>query len=159
MAKPAIARKWKAGELHTSCVEYFDWAHDNPLHEARPFAYQGDSWVEEVAKARAFTRQGLCTFLGVSIKEWDSYKDIDDLMPVYEWAEQVIYQQKFELAASDLLNASFIARDLGMTDKRELGGIPGQPLEVSAREQLLDRLAGIAAALGTAAVDPGADGS
>lgn len=152
-SKPSASKQWTADELYLTAIEYFNWSHNNPLYELRPFAYKGDSWVEEVPKARAFTERGLCTFLGISLKEWQEMSKADHLAPITSWAEQVIHQQKFELAAADLLNAGFIARDLGLSDKRELGGIPGQPLEVSAREQLLDRLSGIASSLGTDGTD------
>lgn len=134
------------GELHASMIEYFDWAHDNPLEEVRPFSFQGDSWNHAMDKARAFTEQGLRVFLGLSKKDWTALREDEAYEHVFGWADEVMYQQKFELGAADLLNASFIARDIGLTDKRELGGIPGQPLEVSARDQLLDELARIASA-------------
>lgn len=147
-SKPQASALWTADKLHAAIVEYFDWAHSNPLLEAKPFAYKGDSWIEEVDKARPFTLHGVCTFIGVSLKEWAELEKDEELANVCAWASQIIYQQKFELAAVDLLNANFIARDLGIADKKEIGGIAGQPIEVSAREQLLDRLSGIAASLG-----------
>lgn len=36
--------------------------------------------------------------------------------------EQIIRQQKFEGAAAELLNPNIIARDLGLADKKVLGG-------------------------------------
>lgn len=118
--------------LKASCAEYFDWAHENDLEEVKVFAFKGDSWNHEVARPRAFSLHALCVFLGISRARWEAMKVDEELAEVQAWAEDVIYQQKFELAAAELLNPSFIARDLGLADKRELGGIPGQPLGIAA---------------------------
>lgn len=108
--------------LRKCCIEYFDWAHESPLQEAKAFAYQGDSWIERVDKARAFSLKGLVTFIGLTEGQWDELKKQVKMNPICEWAETVIYQQKFELAAGDLLNANFIARDLGLAEKVDQKG-------------------------------------
>ena len=45
-----------------------------------------------------------------------------------EWAEAVIYRQKFEGAAADMLNQAIIARELGLVDRKEMTGLGGGPL-------------------------------
>ena len=44
--KPKFER---AEDLWSACVEYFDWAHDNPLHEAKAFAYEGDVTIVQMS--------------------------------------------------------------------------------------------------------------
>lgn len=141
------ARFWKRGvlpdagiysdpkQLMASAIEYFDWSTDNSLFEERAFAYQGSVTIEDLRKPRVFTLRGLCNWLGVALKEWPALKGKSpEIARVCEWAEEIIYQQKFELAAADLLNAAFIARDLGMTEKRELTGAGGRPLSIITSE-------------------------
>lgn len=106
--------------LQSACIEYFDWAHDNPLTEAKAFAYQGDSWVESIDKSRAFTLKGLCVFLGINESKWAVWKSDPRLSDICGWAEDVIYTQKFEGAAAGLLNPSIIGRDLGLAEKSEV---------------------------------------
>ena len=112
-----------ADQLRAACVEYFTWCHDNPLYADSVTTYQGTTTHEPIAKMRAFTLQGLYMFVDVSQRQWGTWRtERDDLRPVIEWAEAVIYRQKFEGAAADLLNASLIARELGLADKREHSG-------------------------------------
>lgn len=106
-------------ELKQSCCEYFEWVEENPLWEAKAFAFQGLVTVETLPKMRAMTKEGLCLFLDIALSTWDLYRQRKDFMGVVEWAENVIYTQKFSGAAADLLNANIIARDLGLADKQQ----------------------------------------
>jgi len=102
-----------------SCHEYFEWVDNNPLMEAKPFAFQGASWVESVPKMRAMTINGLCIFLGISMDTWRRWRDCEDkdFCAVIREVECIIREQKFTGAAADLLNPNIIARDLGLNDK------------------------------------------
>jgi hypothetical protein len=116
--------------LWSSCCEYFEWNRDNPLWEMKAFAHQGAVTQEPVAKMRAMTIGAMCVFLDISNETWiDWRKNRDDLQPVIKQVEAIIYAQKFEGASADLLNASIIARDLGLADKRELSGPGGGPIQ------------------------------
>lgn len=120
-------------QLWAACVEYFDWVEDNPLHEAKAFAYEGVVKVESLPKMRAMTLGGLCLFLDITDQTWRDWKaGRPDLLGVITRAEAVIYQQKFTGAAADLLNPNIIARDLGLADKKELSG--GVAITVSAED-------------------------
>jgi hypothetical protein len=107
---------------------------------------------------RAMTIAGLCIFLDIDQTTWRDYGTKKDFSRVVTRAEEVIRSQKFAGAAADLLNANIIARDLGLTDKQEFSGPNGGPIEtkdVSAREFISGRIAGIAARNG-ASGDTGA---
>lgn len=102
---------WKAA------CEYFDWCTQNPLHEAKAFAYEGEVTLAELPKMRAFTMAGLCFYLHCNEAYFRQFTDKGEgFSTVISEIEKVIYRQKFEGAAADLLNANIIARDLGLKD-------------------------------------------
>lgn len=109
-------------DLRASAIEYFDWAHDAPLSEAKAFAYQGSSWVESLDKARVFTIKGLAVFIGVPSTELEALRSNAAFVSVMQWIDDVIYTQKFELGAADLVNATMISKDLGLVDKKSVEG-------------------------------------
>lgn len=146
MAAPKGNQFWKARSSHgrkptfpspdalwEACQEYFQWVEDNPLWEARPFAYQGEVTIATVAKMRAMTITGLCLFLDISFEAWSQYRKRKGFVEVCTQAEAVIYSQKFAGAAADLLNANIIARDLGLRDKTEteVSGPGGTPIQIA----------------------------
>jgi hypothetical protein len=141
-------------DLWSAAVEYFQWAEDNPLYEAKAFAYQGDVKVEKLPKMRAMTITGLCIFLDVSKRTWDAYREQEDFLLVATRVEDVIRTQKFEGASADLLNANIIARDLGLADKSELD-VKGS-LQTMSQEDLDARLTVL---LGKAGTGPAAGGT
>lgn len=132
MAAPKGNQFWKARSKHgrdkifasadllwESCCEYFEWVEENPLIEAKPFSFQGTSWLEHIPKMRAMTIGGLCTFLDIDETTWREWKKKDDFSPVVTRVERIIRDQKFSGAAAELLNPNIIARDLGLSDKSE----------------------------------------
>lgn len=106
-------------KLESACLEYFTWSHDNPLYADQLVTFQGSATHEPVAKMRAMTLAGLCMFLDIAKETWRAWRESrPDLSEVMDWAEAVIYRQKFEGAAAELLNPSIIARDLGLVDRQ-----------------------------------------
>lgn len=105
-----------------AAVEYFKWCDENPLFEQRiSFGAYGQVTYANVAKVRAYTYQGLCRYLGCNTEYFRNFKnqkrtDGQDFSSIIKAIEEVIYQQKFEAAAADLLNANIISRDLGLAD-------------------------------------------
>lgn len=126
-AKPKFEN---AEDLWAACCEYFEWVEANPLYEDKLVTFQGAATHEPVAKMRAMTISGLCIFIDVTFETWTEWrKSRSDLSDVIARVEAIIYQQKFSGAAADLLNANIIARDLGLSDKSELSGPNGGPIE------------------------------
>lgn len=115
-------------QLWKAAIEYFEWSDENPLLEQKAFAYQGVITKTEITKMRAYTITGLCIFLGVTRNYLTDLKDrlnLDtrqgkDFSRIIKMIEEIIFTQKFEGAAADLLNANIIARDLGLTDKKDI---------------------------------------
>lgn len=117
-----------------AAVEYFIWCEDNPLMDTVVQKIKVDRDTEEiklveVPKMRPFTMQGLCQFLGVNTVyfnhfETDLKEKTDDMSKdfnkIVTHIRETVFNQKFTGAASGFLNANIIARDLGLTDKKEV---------------------------------------
>jgi len=106
--------------LYEACGEYFQWVEDNPLIAAESVKFQGIGKTMMVPKMRAMTITGLCNFLDISFPTWKDYKSKPDFSDICARVENIIYQQKLEGAAADMLNHAIIARELGLTEKKEV---------------------------------------
>lgn len=121
--------------LFEACCDYFQWCDDNPLQEAKLVSFEGVSSLEEVPKLRAYTINGLTLFIDITDRQWREWRTTrQDLLPVIEWAEKTIKDQKFVAAAAGLLNANIISRDLGLADKTEISGPGGGPVQSITKE-------------------------
>lgn len=109
-------------EMYERCKEYFAYVLANPLKEIKVFQFQGGIVEGEVAKPRAMTVKALCIFMGCSTDTWSNYRKREGFAEVCELVDNIIYTQKFELAAADLLNVQLIARDLNLREKIEQTG-------------------------------------
>lgn len=110
-------------QMYDRCKEYFAYVIANPLYEVKVFQFQGGIVEGEVAKPRAMTIKALCIHLGCSVDTWANYRKREGFSEVCALVDDIIYTQKFELAAADLLNVNLIARDLGLREKIEQTGI------------------------------------
>ena len=106
-------------QLRNACYEYFEWVEENPLYEEKIFHSSGMITKDTVTKMRAMTIGGLRIFLGICEQTWVNYKNNPDFLGVVKEVEEIIYNQKFEGAAADLLNPNIIARELGLADKQQ----------------------------------------
>lgn len=134
--------------LWEACCEYFTWNTENPLHEAKAFAYEGSVTIEDLPKMRAMTIAGLCMFLDVDQTTWREWRvSRADLSPIITRAEAVIYRQKFEGASAGLLVPNIIARDLGLAEKTDVQAnvkVSDERTPDEVREAIAGKLAGIA---------------
>lgn len=118
--------------LWSAACEYFKWCESNPLLEEKGFAFQGTVTKETFEKMRAFTMSGLCFYLHCNEAYFRQFKsDNEGFSTVIGEIEQVVYRQKFEGAAADLLNANIIARDLGLKDRTD-HTTDDKPIDMSA---------------------------
>jgi len=111
--------------LWQAACEYFEWCENNPLIEVKGFAYQGIVTKEGFPKMRAMTMSQLCFYLNCNEAYFRQFKtdlkpEDKDFSTIIEQIEKTIYNQKFQGAAADLLNANIIARDLGLVDKSKI---------------------------------------
>lgn len=107
--------------LWQAACEYFQWCEANPLKEEKVFNYQGTIVRTSVDKLRAMTLSQLCFYLNCNEAYFRTFKkqlpkDEIDFNTVISEIETVIYNQKFQGASADLLNANIIARDLGLSE-------------------------------------------
>ena len=120
MARSSHGRKpiFKSpAQLWDGCIQYFEWVEENPLQEQKAFHAAGHISKTNINKMRAMTIQGLCIFLGISDDTWANYKKKSKgFLAICKDVESIIYNQKLTGASADLLNASIIARHLGLKD-------------------------------------------
>lgn len=109
-------------EAWERCCAYFNYVKENPLYEEKVFQFQGEPVHASVTKPRAMTLRGLCIHLGCTRQTWDNYRKREGYSEVCDLVDAIIYTQKFELAAADLLNANLIMRDLGLKERVEQTG-------------------------------------
>ena len=110
---------WKAA------CEYFDWCEKNPLYETKAFAFQGVITTEQIPLMRAMTLSQLCFYLNCNEAYFRTFRaqlpeGEKDFNTVIGDIEKAIYNQKFQGASANLLNANIIARDLGLIDKSDI---------------------------------------
>ena len=117
--------KYQPEELWNEFVQYSEWVESNPLHEQKVFSFQGEITTHEMPKMRAMTLTGFCLFADISIDTLHNYRQSKDFIAITTRIEGAIYQQKFEGASADLLNANIISRELGLADKRDLSSTDG----------------------------------
>jgi len=153
MAAPKGNQFWKARSKHgrdkifatpeimlEAAFDYFQWSEDNPLKKA--IVYQGAVSPDSEELMRAMTVKGLCIYWGVNTKYLNDFisdlnldkKEDNDFSEVISTIKEIIETQKFEGASAGLLNPNIIARDLGLTDKKELSGSVENPLTMVIRE-------------------------
>lgn len=147
--------------LH-ACIRYFEWNEQSPLEVTKLMVVDNQLRRPKVKKPRPMTIQAMCAFLGISRRAWQMWRDREDLAPVVEEVEQIIFSQKFEWAAVGMFNPSLIARELGLADKSELSGPNGAPIRTevsSARDILASKLSSLAATGEDAGDSGGPDGA
>jgi hypothetical protein len=108
-----------AQQIDENFEEYAQWIENSPLNEVD---FRGKDATEVVLpKMRAMTKDHFSLACGLS--GWDvleSYKERgEDFKEVITRIEKFIYYQKFAGSAAGFLNPNIIARDLGLTDKKE----------------------------------------
>jgi hypothetical protein len=107
-------------ELRAAAENAFTWLHKHPKRRALTFHYKGAITKTYETCERPFTFHALALRLGLSYNGLNGYRDKPGFAEVMEWIDDVIYVQKFEGAATGLLNPNFIARDLGLAEKSEV---------------------------------------
>lgn len=119
-----------------AACEYFQWSDENPWikYEAIKSGDMAGQLVS-IPTARPYTMHGLCSYLGVNTAYFREFKERltendKDFSTVITRVEETIYQQKFEGAAVNALNANIISRDLGLIDAKDLTS-KGEKLEHS----------------------------
>lgn len=120
--------------LWEAACEYFKWCDDNPLQETKAFHAVGMITKTDIPKMRAYTIEQFLLYVHASTSYIRSFKirakegeikDGKDFLTVIEQIEKTIYIQKFTGASAGFLNPLIIARDLGLSDKKDLTSSDG----------------------------------
>ncbi|MEL6204113.1 MAG: terminase small subunit [Pseudomonadota bacterium] len=119
-------RAYKTAEdLQEAVDSYFDWIEKTPLWELRTVGKE----LRRVPKMRAPTLLGLCGFIGMTTETWRQYRGKEEYSAVTTRTDELMRAWKFEGAAAELFHPNIIARDLGLSDKSEVTGKDGGPIE------------------------------
>ena len=121
--------------LLKECARYFRWVELNPIKSEKAFGGKNGIQKTDMKHLRAMTMEGLCTFIGVSIRsfnDWgrpNSRQYREDLSPVVSRVKQFMREQKLSGAAAGVFNPMIIARDLKLREHNEISGPDGGPIE------------------------------
>jgi len=125
-AKPKAGRKkhYEPEELWDAACEYFQWVDENPLKEQRIYSTKDGLQTRYISKKRVYTQLGLQIFLGISTNTFCNYANgngtYKEFPHIISNIKEVIFNQKFEGASSGFFKENFIARDLGLVDKKKV---------------------------------------
>lgn len=122
-------KAYKPDELWEEACNYFEWIDENPAIGNDTKTKSGGKNGEELEikttkSVKPYTESGLQIYLGITDTTWENYcSGVDsyaDFLAVTKMIKKIIYTQKFEGAAIGQFNANIIARDLGLTDKKDI---------------------------------------
>lgn len=89
--------------------------------------------IIQVPTARPYTLSGFCLYVGASESWWRNFRIkeglSDDFLTVIHWIETVIETQQFEGATVGAFNANIISRKQGLSEKSEMTGKDGGPIQ------------------------------
>lgn len=108
------AHKYTPEQVFDLAVRYFEWAERSHIQAAETASFQGDVYESKIHKPRIFTLNGFRLFSGLSeavLLKWRKEPGFSDVM---DFIDGVVYEQKFQLAANNLVNAPFIAKEIGV---------------------------------------------
>ncbi len=105
-----------------AACEYFEWIVANPISVQDN---KGTKNVNTIDFIRPFTLVGLCIYLDCSSSYFRTFKSLlkkkdKEYLTIITRIEEIIYNQKFEGAAIGIFKENIIARDLGLTEKKEI---------------------------------------
>ena len=111
-------------DLWESACKYFQYCDANPWVKNEAIK-SGDmvGTTMEVETAKPYTLTGLCCFLNISLETFSNYsknQDYKTFFGVCKQIREIVYTQKFEGAAVGVFNANIIARDLGLSEKKDV---------------------------------------
>lgn len=103
-------------DLESAIDQYYEHVVSTPIWSSK--AMVEDKVIRDVpvSHMRIMTIEGCARYCGISYETWTQYKKKEGFSDVIKEAEQVIREYKLGGAASGLLNANIIARDIQLRD-------------------------------------------
>lgn len=120
--------------LLEGAIEYFQHVDANPEYVIEARSEDGMIVNHPVPKRRPYTPEGLAIWLGSNVAYFRTFKSQQQDNPkaagfleAIAWIENVIYNQQYTGAAVGTLNASIVARRLGISETLNIGS--GAPVQ------------------------------
>ena len=107
-------------DLWDKACGYFAECDGRPLLSREYTESAKGTFTKITEHAIPYTWEGLYVF--ISITTLDNYKADEEFLGIISHIGNIIRNQKFVGAAAGLFNSNIIARDLGLSDKREDNG-------------------------------------
>ena len=101
-------------------VKYFSWAEKQAIKAIETASFQGVVTENLVHKPRVFTLNGFCLYCGVTASSIQSWRASPGFAEVMEFIDSVIREQKYQLAASGIVNPGMISKELGIDKPQEI---------------------------------------
>ena len=106
--------------LAKAADEYFELCIENPIIT---YDYKGkDATKVEYKIPKVFQKNELARFCNVT--EWRQIDDLktvsEDFLQVVTHIENIIADQKYQFAVANIFNATIVARDLGLQDRKDI---------------------------------------
>ena len=120
IAMVAINRKYTPEEVFDFAVRYFSWAESEAIKAIETAAFQGVVSESLVHKPRVFTLTGLALFMGVNINRFAKWRTEAGYSDVMEFIDNVIYEQKYQLGVSGIINPTIVGKELGIDKPQEI---------------------------------------
>lgn len=108
------AHKYTPEQVFDLAVRYFTWAEENHIHASETASFQGDVFESKIHKPRVFTLTGFRLFAGISEAVLQKWRREPGFCDVMDFIDGVVYEQKFQLAANNIVNAVFIGKEMGV---------------------------------------------
>ena len=108
------AHKYTPEQVFDLAVRYFTWAEANHIQAAETASFQGEVYESKIHKPRVFTLNGFRLFAGLSASVLEKWRREPGFSDVMDFIDGVVYEQKFQLAANNIVNAGFIGKEIGI---------------------------------------------
>lgn len=114
------SHRYTPEQVFELAIKYFEWAELNAIKAAETSSFQGRTYQDEIRKPRVFTVNGLRLFCGWSKCAVEKWRKEPGFSEVMEFIDTVITEQKFQLAANGVINASLIGKELGLDQSPQI---------------------------------------
>lgn len=101
-------------QIFDLAVRYFTWAEQNHIQAAETASFQGDVYESKVHKPRVFTLTGFSLFSGISDSNIQRLRKLPGYSDVMAFIDSVVFEQKFQLAAHNMINPGLIGKEIGI---------------------------------------------
>lgn len=109
-------------KLWNAAVLYFEWVRDHPVRTTKYVMHKAHAYPYIEEKPRAMLLSQFFGWIGITRTTWEGWKDTrPDLLAVMEHIESTIWEQKFQYAAANALNANLVSLELGLKTKFDIG--------------------------------------